>query len=532
MTTQTAIAVAHNNCYTIAWWACTTQGFGRCLDVFVRLSVRISTVVRGLIYSAAFKRAAAILLASDKDSLLKFLTMKLGLSPGEISCAGQGIGVHELLSNTGASYTAQTPAVPREHTVMRFLKRIASRLRRSQQEDYRPLSFKYDETWLILCDEASNGEYIGDSRADPQIDPDTPFPVEIWRLVVKHLMTPYITRDGTGAQVVNNKVQMYDIIGLISASKLHRTMVFEFWAHTFNPLRYDDPTMLKQMAKSNGVDILCYVRQLVCRDKFQIYKAPKHAFQHFAFIEELVFDGHLDIDFGTPRMLQGETMSQTAQALTSEEEDDEPQGQEQPFSRMAYRRLAVIFPPSLQILRVYNGHAPDIYLIRKVIRECPKLQTLTVARCTLFTMAGCQFWDSLPRSESDSYFNNEQVAEYATAIGKELGRLRILHTVQIGVYLTEHAAIRTHIHEHAGFSSEEEMSLSDWKRPCDKCTAKYQRQTDLSQEEAATVLGKLVPSLVQVSWLSFCSNGRTEWATQHVLRGSDGCFQGLATSVD
>ena len=153
----------------------------------------------------------------------------------------------------------------------------------------------------------------------------------------------------------------------------------------------------------------------MCRDKFQIYKAPEHAFQHFAFIEELVFNGHSDIDFaaGVPR---GEIMSQTVQQGLTNEEQDESTQQEQPLSRMTYRRLRVIFPPSLQTLRVYNGHAPDIYLIRKAMRKCPKLRTLTLARCTLFTMAGCRFWDSLPHSESDSYFNNEQVAEYAVNV--------------------------------------------------------------------------------------------------------------------
>lgn len=80
---------------------------------------------------------------------------------------------------------------------------------------------------------------------------------------------------------------------------------------------------------------------------------------------------------------------------------------------MAYRQLTVIFPPTLHTLRVYSGHAPDIYLIRKAARECPKLRTLTLARCTIFTKANCRFWGRLPRSESDAYFSNQQVVEYA-----------------------------------------------------------------------------------------------------------------------
>lgn len=104
----------------------------------------------------------------------------------------------------------------------------------------------------------------------------------------------------------------------------------------------------------------------------------------------------------------------------------------------------------------------------------------------------------------------------------------MLETVQIGVYLTEYSAIRTHVEEHAGLGPEEEMSLVGWKRPCEKCTDEYQRQTDQSQQEATAVLAKLVPSLVRVSWLSFCSPGRTEWDSQHILRDGDGCFKGLA----
>ena len=98
--------------------------------------------------------------------------------------------------------------------------------------------------------------------------------------------------------------------------------------------------------------------------------------------------------------------------------DGLPQQVEQLPPRMAYRRLAVVFPSTLRTLRVYNSHAPDIHLIHKAARECPKLRTLSLARCTLFTMANCQFWSNLPRSESDAYFNNKQVVEYAVNMRK------------------------------------------------------------------------------------------------------------------
>lgn len=159
----------------------------------------------------------------------------------------------------------------------------------------------------------------------------------------------------------------------------------------------------------------------MCQDQYQIYKAPQHAFQPFAFIEELVFDGHSDIEFGTS-MAHWETTLNQATAQQGQDDDIElPQQQELPPPRMSYRRLEVVFPPTLHTLRVYNGHAPDIYLIHKAARECPKLRILTLARCTLFTMTQCKFWSRLPRSENDAYFNNQQVAEYAVNMLKFLG---------------------------------------------------------------------------------------------------------------
>lgn len=69
--------------------------------------------------------------------------------------------------------------------------------------------------------------------------------------------------DGTGrAQLGNNKIRMSALIGLACASKLHRSIVFEFWAITFNALRHNDPAELNRMAKMNEADILHYVRSV------------------------------------------------------------------------------------------------------------------------------------------------------------------------------------------------------------------------------------------------------------------------------
>jgi hypothetical protein len=165
------------------------------------------------------------------------------------------------------------------------------------------------------------------------------------------------------------------------------------------------------------------IRRLVCMDPYQVYKAPSSAFGQFAFLEELVIDGHSDIDFGRTTAHPGnpvlaahgdepETQIETAPA---HHHDGHAQPEPAP-SRMSYRRMKVKFPPTLRTLEVYNSHVPDIYLIHKVIDECPELRSLTLARCTLFTRANCEFWKRLQRSESDSYFSNQEVEAYAVRI--------------------------------------------------------------------------------------------------------------------
>jgi hypothetical protein len=168
-------------------------------------------------------------------------------------------------------------------------------------------------------------------------------------------------------------------------------------------------------------------RCLVCTDAYQIYKAPGNALDPFKFLEELVLDGHSDIDFGEPVISSGNTvLAAESDGLgmqpqpTPTQEDLNHNGvnaQLEPTpSRMSYRRMKVKFPSTLRTLRVYNSHVPDIYFIRKVIRECPELRSLTLARCTIFTRANCEFWNRLPPSESDSYFSNQEVGAYAVRV--------------------------------------------------------------------------------------------------------------------
>lgn len=152
-----------------------------------------------------------------------------------------------------------------------------------------------------------------------------------------------------------------------------------------------------------------YSRRLVCGDEYKIYQAPVDALRDFNSLVELIIDGHSDIDFGDERR------SITAQVRAEDGAHYHTQ-QQSAVPRMAYRRLKVTFPNTLQVLRVYDSHVPDLYLIQKAARECPELQTLTLARCTLFTRAGCTFWHRLPCGESDAYFSNHKVADYAVGL--------------------------------------------------------------------------------------------------------------------
>lgn len=172
----------------------------------------------------------------------------------------------------------------------------------------------------------------------------------------------------------------------------------------------------------------------MCDDSFQVYEAPKGSFDNFKHLEELILDCHSDIDFGET-MVHNQEDQGILQSTTTEDLHEQmngvPQQQELPRPRMSYRRLRVKFPETLRILSVFNSHAPDIYFIQQVVDECPLLRSLTLARCTIFTNPQCRFWQNLPRTESDSYFSDQGVADYAVGFGAPRGArmLTILNKV-------------------------------------------------------------------------------------------------------
>ncbi|CUA67856.1 hypothetical protein RSOLAG22IIIB_03287 [Rhizoctonia solani] len=192
---------------------------------------------------------------------------------------------------------------------------------------------------------------------------------------------------------------------------------------------------------------------------------------------------------------------------------------------MSYRRLKINLPSTLRILRVYGSHVPDIYFIKQVAEQCPLLQSLTLARCTLFNHQGCGFWERLPRTESDAYFSDQGVSAYAAAVGRELKNIKDLRELQIGIYLTSHTAIDAHLQQHAGLSQTFETGLGVWEKSCEKCVAQYQEPTVATEIEATEMLAKEVPTLVSVSWANFCSEKRIGWSAHQIMRNERGEFR-------
>ncbi|KAH7343180.1 hypothetical protein B0J17DRAFT_166755 [Rhizoctonia solani] len=275
-------------------------------------------------------------------------------------------------------------------------------------------------------------------------------------------------------------------------------------------------------------------RRLVCRNEYNVYQAPKHAFEGFGLIEELVLNCHQDINFGGEFGQQQHphihAELQTAGIQTDQQNTQGNTGgnaHPQPV-RMSYRKLRVNFPSTLLTLRVYDSHVPDIYFIQQVAEQCPLLESLTLSRCTLFTHQGCEFWRRLPRTESDAYFSNQGVSGYASAIGRELKCIKNLKELYIGIYLTDHTAIETHLEQHAGLSQLSTVGLGVWDKPCEECVAQYQEPTIAAEVEASEILAKEVPTLLAVSWASFCSEKRIGWSTHQIMRDEKGEFQGVS----
>ncbi|KAG8722003.1 hypothetical protein FRC09_007001 [Ceratobasidium sp. 395] len=350
-------------------------------------------------------------------------------------------------------------------------------------------------------------------------------PAELWHRIVEHVVgsSDGVIQEG---RLTLRKRGISALLGLATTSKLLRVIVLEHWARDINLLHHEDSNYLGEIGRSYAANLLHSVRRAVCVDSYMIYQAPSNTFEAFTFLEELVLDGHSDINFsspaGHPTSWGAATPIDTSEDLTgamlsgSEMTYNTANLQLEPTPlRMSYRKLKVKLPQKLRTLRIYNSHVPDVQFIHKVARECPELRSLTLSRCTIFTRTNCGFWQRLPRSESDSYFSNQGVETYAVAVGKELSKIPKLQEIQIGIYLTPHEAINEHLEHHTDLNGREKGSET-WASPCNKCALEYQQVTERSEKAATSALADLVPTLSKVSWLSFFSEGCVGWHTYDV----------------
>ncbi|KAF8597765.1 hypothetical protein BDV93DRAFT_358970 [Ceratobasidium sp. AG-I] len=185
-----------------------------------------------------------------------------------------------------------------------------------------------------------------------------------------------------------------------------------------------------------------------------------------------------------------------------------------PRSLGHYRLLAPRLPPSLRRLFITNAHGPDIAVIQMLKSCCPNLTELSISRCTMFspcfrpdssgTVMGCRFWDRFA-ADHDSYFAGEGIEEYACSLAHELKPLSSLETLHMGLYLTPHEAISEHLHQHDRLK---DPTGTSWSSPCETCTNRFKSRTQLAEAGANEVLFGGIPSLREISWASFFSDGR------------------------
>lgn len=92
-------------------------------------------------------------------------------------------------------------------------------------------------------------------------------------------------------------------------------------------------------------------------------------------------------------------------------------------NRFAYQDIFTELPQSLRHLEIRHAHGPDVNVIVRVKRFCPRLETLWLGRCTMFNRTpACQFWESFP-FDHDSYISSEGTDAYAVSTHVNLIKL-------------------------------------------------------------------------------------------------------------
>ncbi|KAF8691016.1 hypothetical protein RHS03_08870, partial [Rhizoctonia solani] len=245
-----------------------------------------------------------------------------------------------------------------------------------------------------------------------------------------------------------------------------------------------------------------------------------------------------------------------------------------PYVGYKYYTLLPDVPKGLKRLAVTHAHAPDGERLEALANS--ELEEIRLGRCTLFDCAtqGCSYWPAFPH-DHDAYFSDEGAVEYATSISQDLAPIKNLRTIHLGVYLTPHAALSTHQHQHshipvlsppitASIPNLDSLlhpppphhlhllqhphhraplhSPTLWSNPCEACLTEFGPATQIAEHAASSALGKLVPGLEEISWAGYFersgqgvsiwrrsmgSRGAVDWI--HASLGSnqtcfDGCF--------
>ncbi|KAG8785117.1 hypothetical protein FRC12_017962 [Ceratobasidium sp. 428] len=270
--------------------------------------------------------------------------------------------------------------------------------------------------------------------------------------------------------------------GISGSCRMYHVAVQRSWYRTLYIRGSDDWKMVAELR------IARYVRELRVLSPALGTDTPSNVFMQFTALHTAFIDAHNDFEANHDPM------------MAASSNDGAPIGQ--------YRLVAPRLPPSLRRLWVTNAHGPDISIIQMLRSFCPQLQELSISRCTLFSPrlrlsdAGdelCAFWARFP-NDHDSYFACEGIYQYAISLSRELKPLQHLRSLHMGLYLTPHEAISTHVREHPRAKDEEG---SPWCLPCDTYLQRFRQPTRDAEAVANAILFHELPQLQRISWASF-----------------------------
>ncbi|KAG8764003.1 hypothetical protein FRC12_008340 [Ceratobasidium sp. 428] len=180
-----------------------------------------------------------------------------------------------------------------------------------------------------------------------------------------------------------------------------------------------------------------------------------------------------------------------------------------------YRLLTSRLPSSLRRLWIVNAHGPDAAVIRALCAHCPQIEEIQISRCTMFSprlksatenehLGTCKYWELFP-GEHESYFSADGVLKYAESLGQEIKPLSHLRKLHMGLYLTPYEAVEQHRRAHRDTT----LSTRLWDAPCRECAVAYGEMTKTAETTASQAIFESSSSLVEISWASFFTEGRT-----------------------